>query len=148
AEDMVDEYHEELDRKQIAEITKTTTKSPTAVAVTGHNAVKVESKVKVVEEPVPVAIPVGPDLSPEQERKRYPNYTNSLGGQMFLIPSGEFIMGNPFPGAPPNEAPHSRVTVNRFYMSRFPITNAHYEAFDSAHKSKRAPATGDRHPVV
>src|SRR5207247_4294139 len=30
----------------------------------------------------------------------------------------------------------------------FPITNAHYEAFDPLHKSKRAPATGDRHPVV
>ena len=57
-------------------------------------------------------------------------------------------MGNPFPAAPPNETPHFRATITRFYMSRFPITNAHYEAFDPSHKSKRAPATGDRHPVV
>ena len=57
-------------------------------------------------------------------------------------------MGNPFPGAPPNETPHFRASITRFYMSRFPITNAHFEAFDPSHKSKRAPAAGDRHPVV
>src|SRR4030095_2121004 len=118
----------------------------------GNSAVKVapevEAKVMVVEEPSPITTPARPKLSPDQERKRYPNYTNSLGGQMFLIPSGEFIMGNPFPGAPPNETPHFRATVSRFYMSRFPITNAPYEAFDPSHKSKRAPTTGDRHPVV
>src|SRR5437773_11549904 len=67
---------------------------------------------------------------------------------MFLIPSVKFIMGNSFTDAPTNETPHFRFTVIRFYMSRFPITNAHYEAFDPLHKSKRAPATGDRHPVV
>jgi formylglycine-generating enzyme required for sulfatase activity len=146
AEDMVDEYLEEIDRKQIAEISKGKAKAP--VASNGNAAVKVAAKVEVVEEPAPATVPGRPALSPEQERKRYPNYTNSLGGQMFLIPSGEFIMGNPFPGAPPNETPHCRVTITRFYMSRFPITNAHYEAFDPSHKSKRAPATSDRHPVV
>jgi len=148
AEDMVDEYLEEIDRKQIADITKAKAKPPTPVGRNGTSAVKGSPKVKVVEEPVPAATPKRAVLSPQQERKRYPNYSNSLGGQMFLIPSGEFIMGNPFPDAPPNETPHFRVTVTRFYMSRFPITNAHYEAFDPLHKSKRAPATGDRHPVV
>src|SRR5438874_1678495 len=147
AEDMVDDYLEEIDRKQIAEITKGKAKSPTPIGLNGTSAVKVAPKVKVGEEPVPV-ISARPVLSLEQERKRYPNFSNSLGGQMFLIPSGEFIMGNPFPKAPPNETPHFRVTLSRFYMSRFPITNAHYEAFDPPHKSKRAPATGDRHPVV
>src|SRR4029079_5273701 len=146
AEDMVDEYLEEIDRKQIADITKAKAKPPTPVGRNGTSAVKGSPKVKVVEEPA--ATPTRAVLSPQQERKRYPNYSNSLGGQMFLIPSGEFIMGNPFPDAPPNETPHFRVTVTRFYMSRFPITNAHYEAFDPLHKSKRAPATGDRHPVV
>src|SRR5437879_13234107 len=67
---------------------------------------------------------------------------------MILIPSGKSHMVNPFPDAPPNETPHFRVTLSRVYMSRFPITNAHYEAFDPLHKSKRAPTTGDRHPVV
>jgi formylglycine-generating enzyme required for sulfatase activity len=156
AEDLVDEYLEEIDQKQIAEITKGKAKGPAPVTPNGNTAVKVAprvgtkaaAKVEVLEERAPVAMPRGPALSPEQERKRYPNYTNSLGGQMFLVPSGEFIMGNPFPGAPPNETPHFRVTITRFYMSRFPITNAHFEAFDPSHKSKRAPTTGDRHPVV
>lgn len=160
AEDMVDDYLEEFDRKQIAEITKGKAKGSAPVAPTGNSAVKVAPKVasnvatkaapkvEVVKEPSPSAVPRGPVLTPEQERKRYPNYTNSLGGQMLLVPSGEFIMGNPFPGAPPNETPHFRATITRFYMSRFPITNAHFEAFDPSHKSKRAPAAGDRHPVV
>jgi formylglycine-generating enzyme required for sulfatase activity len=156
AEDMVDDYLEQLDQKQIAEITKGKTKGAATLTPNGNSAVKVApnlatataAKVEVVQESSSAAVARGPALSPEQERKRYPNYTNSLGGQMFLIPSGEFIMGNPFPGAPPNETPHCRVTITRFYMSRFPITNAHYEAFDPSHKSKRAPATGDRHPVV
>ena len=156
AEDMVDNYLEEIDQKQIAEITKGKAKGPAPAVSNGNTAVKVApkvgtkagAKVEVLEEPSPVAMPRGPALSPEQERKRYPNYTNSLGGQMFLVPSGEFIMGNPFPSAPPNETPHFRVTITRFYMSRFAITNAHFEAFDPSHKSKRASATGDRHPVV
>jgi formylglycine-generating enzyme required for sulfatase activity len=153
AEDMVDEYLEELDQKQIAEITKGKAKGPAAVTSNGNSKVApniagaAAAKVEVVQE-ASSAGARGPVLSPEQERKRYPNYSNSLGGQMFLIPSGEFIMGNPFPGAPPNETPHFRATISRFYMSRFPITNAHYEAFDASHKSKRAPAAGDRHPVV
>jgi formylglycine-generating enzyme required for sulfatase activity len=147
AEDMVDEYLEEIDRKQIAEITKGKGKPTAAVGPNGTSAVKPAPKVKVVDEPVP-ATSARPVLSLQQERKRYPNFSNSLGGQMLLIPSGEFIMGNPFPKAPPNETPHFRVTISRFYISRFPITNAHYEAFDPLHKSKRAPATGDRHPVV
>src|SRR5437660_12678480 len=146
AEDMVDEYLEEIDRKQIAQITKGKGKPTAAVGPNGTSAVKA-AKVKVVDEPVP-ATSARPVLSPQQERERYPNFSNSLGGQMLLIPSGEFIMGNPFPKAPPNETPHFRVTISRFYISRFPITNAHYEAFDPLHKSKRAPATGDRHPVV
>src|SRR4029077_18637913 len=118
-------------------------KPATPVGLNGKSAVTVAPKVKVVEEPVPAAASTRPVLSLEQERKRYPNYSNSLGGQMFLIPSGEFIMGNPFPDAPPNETPHFRVTITRFYISRFPITNAHYEAFDPLHKSKRAAGTGD-----
>src|SRR5438132_674424 len=103
AEDMVDEYLEEIDRKQIADITKPKAKASTQVGRNGTSAVKGGPRVKVVEEPVPAATPKRPVLSLEQERKRYPNYSNSLGGQMFLIPSGEFIMGNPFPDAPPNE---------------------------------------------
>ncbi len=41
----------------------------------------------------------------------------------------------------------SHVTVTRFYISRYLITNAEYEQFDRCHACKRAPGAGDRHPV-
>ncbi|MDQ2867344.1 MAG: formylglycine-generating enzyme family protein [Verrucomicrobiota bacterium] len=87
-------------------------------------------------------------ISPEEERRRYSKYTNSVGGPMLLVPSGEFLMGSDAPDAPPNERPQNKVAVSRFYMSRCPITNLEYEEFDPLHKRKRAPGTGERHPVV
>src|SRR5439155_18370564 len=66
AEDMVDEYLEEIDRKQIAEITKGKAKAATPVSLNGKSADKAAPKVKVVEEPVPVATPARPVLPPEQ----------------------------------------------------------------------------------
>src|SRR5256714_14170604 len=57
AEDMVDEYLEEIDRKQIADITKAKAKPPTPVGRNGTSAVKGSLKVKVLEEPVPAATP-------------------------------------------------------------------------------------------
>jgi formylglycine-generating enzyme required for sulfatase activity len=67
---------------------------------------------------------------------------------MLLVASGKFFMGTPGPSALANEQPVTPVTISRFYMSRFPITNAQYERFDSAHASKRAPWADDKHPVV
>ncbi len=67
---------------------------------------------------------------------------------MFFVPSGEFVMGSEAMDAGPNERPLTKVTLSRFYMSRFPITNAEYEQFDPSHARKRAPGAGDRHPVV
>jgi formylglycine-generating enzyme required for sulfatase activity len=40
------------------------------------------------------------------------------------------------------------VTITKFFMSRFPVTNAQYERFDPSHSSKRAPWADDHHPVV
>ena len=65
-----------------------------------------------------------------------------------FVPSGEFVMGSEAMEAGPNERPLTKVTLSRFYMSRFPITNAEYEQFDPSHARKRAPGAGDRHPVV
>src|SRR5205823_2388128 len=67
AEDMVDDYLEEIDRKQIAEITKVKLKAPAPLKPKGNNAVKVapkvapnvaakaKGKVEVVAEPAPVS---------------------------------------------------------------------------------------------
>jgi formylglycine-generating enzyme required for sulfatase activity len=85
---------------------------------------------------------------PEADRTRLANYVNSVECQMFFVPSGEFSMGSEAVDAGPNERPITRVTLSKFYMSRFPITNAEYEQFDPSHARKRAPGAGDRHPVV
>ncbi|MBA3883053.1 MAG: SUMF1/EgtB/PvdO family nonheme iron enzyme [Chthoniobacterales bacterium] len=76
------------------------------------------------------------------------NFVNVLGAKMLLVPSGEFVMGSTAPDAGPAEKPLTRVTLSRFYMSKFPVTNAEYEQFDPTHARKRAPAAGDKHPVV
>ena len=94
--------------------------------------------------------PQRPRIAPnaESERARFANYVNSVGSQMLFVPSGEFIMGSEAIDAGPNERPLTKVTLSRFYMSRFLITNAEYEQFDPSHARKRAPGAGDRHPVV
>jgi formylglycine-generating enzyme required for sulfatase activity len=133
AEELVDLYLDEADKMsdpgglpppRVAVIAPTATNSP-AVEVT------------------PAVAPV-----PETDRRHFANYVNSLGSQMMFVPSGEFLMGSEALDAGPNERPLTKVTLSRFYMSRFPITNAEYEQFDPSHERKRAPGTGDRHPVV
>ena len=82
------------------------------------------------------------------ERSQFVNFQNSVGTQMIFIPSAEFVMGSEAPDATPNERPLTRVTLTRFYLARFPVTNAEYEAFDPTHERKRPPGAGPRHPVV
>jgi formylglycine-generating enzyme required for sulfatase activity len=75
-------------------------------------------------------------------------YINPNGGQMVLIPAGEFVMGSDAADAGPDEQPVTPVTLSEFYMSRFPVTNAEYEKFDPSHRQKRMKGAGDDHPVV
>jgi formylglycine-generating enzyme required for sulfatase activity len=82
------------------------------------------------------------------ERSRFPNYANSVGNPMLLIPSAEFTIGSEAIDAAPNERPLTKVTLSRFYMSRFLVTNAEYEKFDPTHARKRAGGAGERHPVI
>jgi formylglycine-generating enzyme required for sulfatase activity len=142
AEDMVDAYLEEIDEHQIGEMSAATQKS-LSVAVDAVN----KSVAKAAQEAPPI-VASEPRLSPDEERRRFNNYVNSVGGQMFLIPSGEFTMGSQEADAPPNEKPQSHVSVSRFYLSRFPITNEQFEEFDPSHKRKRSPGADNRHPVV
>ena len=67
---------------------------------------------------------------------------------MHLVPSGTFTMGSDAKAVGPNERPLTQVSLSRFYMAQHPITNMEYEQFDRTHAQKRAPATGDLHPVV
>ncbi|MDQ6764764.1 MAG: formylglycine-generating enzyme family protein, partial [Verrucomicrobiota bacterium] len=80
--------------------------------------------------------------------QRSAHWINSLGMQMFSVAAGEFVMGSEAFDAGPAERPLTKMTLSRFFMSRFPVTNGEYEKFDPAHARKRAPGAGDNHPVV
>jgi formylglycine-generating enzyme required for sulfatase activity len=137
AEDLVDLYLEEADEKSLA---VGPTPPPTSQIETKCTPASAAGQEKASTPKV--------EYNPDLERSRYANFTNTLGGLMIFIPSAEFMMGSEIEEAAPNERPVHHVAVSRFYISRCLITNADYEQFDRAHKSKRAPGAGDRHPVV
>src|SRR5947209_11517542 len=136
AEDLVDVYLEESDEKELNGSPITTPKievKPAPPATTPAH-----------EKPAGAKFEYNADL----ERARYSNFSNSLGRTMIFIPSAEFTMGRESEEASPNERPTAHVTVSRFYMSRYLITNADYEQFERGHACKRASGAGDRHPTV
>jgi formylglycine-generating enzyme required for sulfatase activity len=138
AEDLVDLFLEEADEKAFAP------------AAPPPSIPKVEVPSKPASKPAekPPAAASRIEINVDAERAQFSNFSNSLGGQMFFIPSGQFIMGSDAPDAPPNERPLTRVTVTRFYIARHLVTNSQYEQFDPSHKNKRAPGATDRHPVI
>ena len=93
-------------------------------------------------------MPLPRPLNAQQENQHFPDFINSLGGQMLFVPSTTFVMGSAAPNAAANEQPTTRVTLGRYYLSRHPITNAEYEKFDPAHRSRRGAWADDRHPVI
>ena len=120
AEELVDLYLEETDGKSMSQ--------------------------PVTEAPQPVASTVEIDVA--SERSRYANFETSLGCPMLFVSSSEFVMGSNDPNAAPNERPATKVTLRRYYLSRYPVTNRDYEQFDPSHVRKRANGAGDSHPVV
>lgn len=137
AEDLVDLFLEDADQKAFA---------PAAPTSPGPKIQTAKPVSHLVERPATTTPRI--EITTDAERSQFSNFENSLGGQMFFIPSGHFVMGSDAPDAPPNERPLTRVSVTRFYLGRHLITNAQYEQFDPSHKSKRAPGVGDRHPVI
>ncbi|MGA3172385.1 MAG: formylglycine-generating enzyme family protein [Chthoniobacteraceae bacterium] len=87
-------------------------------------------------------------LSRDLERQKHPRFTSSIGAEMLFIPSGTIMMGSNAEGAAPNEQPLSKTNISCFYISRFPITNALFEQFDAAHRSKRPGWADENHPAV
>jgi formylglycine-generating enzyme required for sulfatase activity len=139
AEDLVDIYLEEADKMSNPD-------APDPVAP----AAKPKEPAAPAQSPAPESAPETPQIQINEtaERAQFINFQNSVGGQMFFVPSAEFSMGSEAVDAAPNERPLTRVTLSRFYLSRYLITNADYEQFDPTHARKRAPGAGDRHPVV
>ncbi len=174
AEDLIDEYLEEVESSPIPQPTSPTQRPAAAIAVPARPVAT-----PVVNRPVAVAVPVvrvapaapanpvpaAPAVAKKDsgvvipkvntspvaralERTKYPSFTNSIGCELLLVPSGEFVMGSEAPDAAPHEKPALQTTVSCFYMTRFPITNAQYECFDPGHRSRRAPWADETHPVV
>ena len=90
-------------------------------------------------------------------------YTNSIGLRLVPIAAGEFTMGqdarltsfrSPWSvekdrGADWDEAPAHRVRIARaFFIGATEITNAQYERFDPAHRSKRTKASANDDDAV
>ena len=146
AEDIVDDFLEELDtqpQKPAVSVSPSPLRSPAPVKTSP--LVKAGTPAQVP----PIAARVAtPAISPAAERQKYPNFTNILGQQLLLIPSGTFLMGSTGLDAAPNEAPCNKVTISRFYMSRHLVTCAAYEQFNPAHRSNRTATATDNHPVL
>ena len=143
AEQLVDQYLDEADELS----------NPTPVASAPRAQVVTPAAPSAPKpQPNPASMPAAqPQTAPADqgdERQRFPNFANSVGGDMVLVPSGAFVMGSDAFDAPPNEKPLTRVTLSRFYMSRHLVTNAQFERFDPTHARKRAVGAGDNHPVV
>ena len=161
AEDAIDEYLEAMASSAMAPAVKAPPAvlnrqpQPASPTIAGRAAsVSKASAPVAVRPPAPEAKKepkIEINLSPAaraQERQKYRNFTNTIGLEMFLIPSGRFVMGSEDAGAQPNEGPLTPVILTSYYMARLPITNAQYEKFAPSHAAKRAPWANDKHPVL
>ena len=155
AEDLIDEYFDELDGLPPMPVaSQSRVLAPPVV----KKPVFVPKKKEAAPPRSGVSAPAAPDaqelaarfspLNRAQEKAKYPAFTNILGMEMLLVPSGAFFMGSADREAAPNERPVAQVTQMCFYISRYPVTNWQYEKFNSAHAAKRATTADDSHPVI
>ncbi|MEA3212834.1 MAG: hypothetical protein QOE70_5891 [Chthoniobacter sp.] len=154
AEDLIDEYLDQVSGLPAPAPVAVATRSPAAAGVALKPLVMAPARTAAARsepaaapKPVVKEVNISP-LARSQERLSYPNFTNRVGMEILLVPSGQFSMGSAASDAQPHEQPISLVTQGCFYMARFPVTNAQYEAFDPVHRNKRAPWADDKHPVV
>jgi formylglycine-generating enzyme required for sulfatase activity len=55
-------------------------------------------------------------------------YTNSLGMEFVLIPSGSFMMGSKHRLAEDHEQPVHKVNISRFFLGKYEVTQAQWKA--------------------
>jgi eukaryotic-like serine/threonine-protein kinase len=90
----------------------------------------------------------GQVISREQKQARY--FTEDLGGgvslEMVAIPAGEFMMGSPADelNHENNEGPQRRVKITEFFMGRFVVTQAQWQAVMGNNPSR---FNGENQPV-
>ena len=147
AEDLVDDYLEAIESGTLQVKPRGGTADSPPVPLPAGKPITTKVPAAAVKPPQTPRVPaVTPN--PQEERKQFQDFVTSLGTEMRFIPSAVFTLGSAAPGAPINEQPATRVTLSRFYLSRFPITNGEYEKFDPAHRSRRGGWADDRHPVI
>jgi formylglycine-generating enzyme required for sulfatase activity len=72
-----------------------------------------------------------------------PSFGNEISSQeMVHFPAGEFEMGSPKGTGKKNEYPKHKVYLNAFYLDRFEVTFADFEAYLAAHLKKYPTITG------
>jgi formylglycine-generating enzyme required for sulfatase activity len=155
AEDVIDEYLEEVEGlppapskplKPTAPVVRPLAVDPTAKAASTVKAPAAVPSKQLASSAAPVV-----NTSPVarlHERARYANFSDELGHEMILVPSGVFLMGSDARDVAPHEQPAVQTTIGCFYMARFPVTNRQYEKFDPRHALRRAPWADDHHPVI
>lgn len=148
AEDLIDEYLDQASGMPLAPVSVAAPRA-VAVAIAPPVVVAPPSRIEPSAPVRPAAREVNfSPLGRSQERQKYPNFTNSVGMEMLLVTSGQFVMGSNAFDAQQNEQPLTPVTQSCFFAARFPVTNAQYEMFDPAHRNKRGPWANERHPVI
>lgn len=135
AEDMVDDYLEEIEGAALP-----TPAAPPPKRIEVIKAAKPAATNGSATQSAPAKI--------DNNRPQPSKFQTSTGLEMVLIRGGEFNMGSEAIDAAPNERPLTRVSLSAYYLSRHLVTNAQYEQFDPSHARRRAPSTGNDHPVV
>ncbi len=147
AEDLIDEYLEHASNQPMQLKPEPTMRGAPSAPKT--SAAFAPLKTAPPQKPMVTAATI--NISPvarTQEKLRYPNYENSIGGEMLLITSGAFQLGSDSPDASHNEQPITSVTIGCFYLAKYPITNEQYEKFDPTHRMRRPTWADEQHPVV
>lgn len=166
AEDLIDEYLEQVESQPMAPAANAPAPVPNRQAkpvlvAAGARPVPAQKSAAPVPIRAAAAAPAAAvvkkesgieiNLSPTAralERRKFPNFINGISSEMFLIPTGRFVMGSKDANAQPNEEPLTPVVLSCHYMARLPVTNAQYEMFDPSHAAKRAPWANGKHPVL
>ena len=82
-----------------------------------------------------------PSLTPEAKTEK--GFVQPLGGDLLLemieVPAGEFLMGSPEDEADrtAGERPRHRVTAPAFYMGKYPVTQAQWQAVANLSRVER-----------
>ncbi len=72
-----------------------------------------------------------------------PSWANEVSNrEMVLFPAGEFEMGSPKGTGKKNEYPKHKVYLNAFYLDKFEVTFADFEAYLATHLKKYPTITG------